>query len=135
MSEATSTEPMAHFSRPSPPPDLSGTETHAFALRALADQLMHEKTFADGQNGLTLVHRKDLTVVLSVAASGHDIEERRSPGATWIHVLFGEVTVRPEDRPPLRINGGGAIAFGPDATHKIHADKTSALLIVIGAQD
>ena len=135
MSEATSTEPMAHFSRPSPPPDLSGTETHAFALRALADQLMHEKSFADGQNGLTLVHRKDLSVVVSVVAAGHEIEERRSPGATWIQVLFGEVTVRSDSRPPQRITGGNAIAFGPEATHKIHADKASALLIVIGAQD
>jgi quercetin dioxygenase-like cupin family protein len=135
MAEATSAEPMAHFSRPSPPPDLSGTETHAFTLRALADQLMHEKAFADGQNGLTLVHRKDLSVVLSVAAAGHSIEERLSPGATWIQVLFGEVTVRSDGHPPQRITGGNAIAFGPDATHQIHADKTSALLIVIGAQN
>ena len=128
-------KPQSHVARPAPPPDLSGSATHSYALTALSEELRRERPFTEhGQNGLTLVHRDDLTVVLSVADKGRSIEERRSPGTTLVMVLAGAVSIRPSGGEAVRLEAGGAMAFGPDATHEIIAEESSSIITVIGTQ-
>ena len=132
---AKASEPVSDFQRPARPVDLSDTAVHGFALGALAKKLMQEKAFTEhGQDGLTLVHRQDLTAVLSVSAAGRTMEERLPPGSRMIMPISGRISVRGGTAEAVRLTAGEAAAFGPDAKAEIYAEEASAVLIIIGAQ-
>ena len=61
------------FERPFRPVELTASTLTSFPLQAMAQQLMTEDAFQrSGRNALTLIHHKDLTVVLTVLQAGAD---------------------------------------------------------------
>ena len=59
------------FARPFRPVELTSSTLTSFPLQAMAQQLMTEDVFhTSGRNALTLLHHKNLTVVLTVLQAG-----------------------------------------------------------------
>lgn len=122
--------------RPFRPVDPSEASAPAFALRPLAERLMREEAFrAHGRDAITLVHRPDLTVVLSVVAKGRTIDENRHvPGPTLLVTLSGAFELRRAGQEPVSLDAQTAATVAPEVDHVLVAKEDSALLLVIGAQ-
>jgi quercetin dioxygenase-like cupin family protein len=129
-------ETVREVRRPFRPVDPSEPTTPAFALRPLAEQLMQEDAFREhGRDAITLVHRPDLTAVLSVVAKGRTIDQnRRVPGPTLLVVLSGAFELRREGQETVVLGAETAATVAPEVDHVLVARESSTLLLVIGAQ-
>jgi quercetin dioxygenase-like cupin family protein len=124
------------YERPFRPHPLRPNELPVFALQAMARQLMTEESFAhSGRDALTLVHSKELTVVLTVARRGKLVDEHGPPGPAAIIALSGSISVKLTNAATVvRLEAPAATAVTRDADHVVEALEDSAFLIVIGEQ-
>ena len=124
------------FERPYKPVELTASTLEAFDVQALAQQLMTEDPFTEhGRNGLTLALGDHLTMVLTVAKTGKMALENQPPGPAILVVLWGTLSLTPQDgQPSLHLGDGQFAAFAPDVvpTVEIHAD--CAFLTIIGGK-
>ena len=82
------------FARPFRPVELTPSTLTSFPLQAMAQQLMTEDAFqTSGRNALTLIHHKDLTVVLTVLKAGAVLQEHHAPAPVTLLPLFGEIVL------------------------------------------
>jgi quercetin dioxygenase-like cupin family protein len=133
---ASAGETVREVRRPFRPVDPSEPTTPAFALRPLAERLRHENAFREhGRDAVTLVHRPDLTAVLSVLAKGRTIDDnRRVPGPALLVVLSGRFELRREGQETVVLEAETMATVAPEVDHVLVAQEDSALLLVIGAQ-
>src|SRR5215813_15310658 len=82
------------FTRPFRPVELTASTLMAFPLQAMAQQLMTEDIFqTSGRNALTLIHHKNLTVVLTVLKAEAVLDEHHAPAPVTLLPLFGEIVL------------------------------------------
>jgi hypothetical protein len=117
----------AAFVRPFRPLELTTSTLTSFPLQAMAQQLMTEDTFqTSGRNALTLIHHKDLTVVL---------EEHHAPAPVTLLPLFGEIVLASaEGTTRLMLDQRNAAVFAAHLPHRVEAQQDSAFLLVMGGQ-
>ena len=99
------THPMPEaFARPFRPIALAASTLTSFPVHAMAQQLMAEEAFQQsGRNALTLIHTKNLTVVLTVSESGKCPPRASRPRSCHAaaRCLARSSSHRQRDRPPL----------------------------------
>jgi quercetin dioxygenase-like cupin family protein len=126
----------AAFVRPFRPLELTTSTLTSFPLQAMAQQLMTEDTFqTSGRNALTLIHHKDLTVVLTVIRAGAVLEEHHAPAPVTLLPLFGEIVLASaEGTTRLMLDQRNAAVFAAHLPHRVEAQQDSAFLLVMGGQ-
>ena len=126
----------AAFVRPFRPLELTASTLTSLPLQAMAQQLMTEDAFqTSGRNALTLIHHKDLTVVLTVMRAGAVLEEHHAPAPVTLLPLFGEIVLASaEGTTRLTLDQRNAAVFAARLPHRVEAQQDSAFLIVMGGQ-
>jgi len=126
----------AAFVRPFRPLELTASTLTSLPLQAMAQQLMIEDAFqTSGRNALTLIHHKDLTVVLTVIRAGAVLEEHHAPAPVTLLPLFGEIVLASaEGTTRLTLDQRNAAVFAARLPHRVEAQQDSAFLIVMGGQ-
>jgi quercetin dioxygenase-like cupin family protein len=124
------------FARPFRPVELHAATLTSFPLQAMAQQLMTEDTFrTSGRNALTLVHHKDLTVVLTVLRAGAVLPEHHAPAPVTLLPLLGEIIlVSAEGTTRLTLDHSHAAVFAANLPHRVEARQDSAFVLVMGGQ-
>ena len=124
------------FARPFRPVELTPSTLTSFPLQAMAQQLMTEDAFqTSGRNALTLIHHKDLTVVLTVMRAGAVLEEHHAPAPVTLLPLFGEIVLASaEGTTRLTLDQRNAAVFAAHLPHRVEAQQDSAFLLVMGGQ-
>jgi quercetin dioxygenase-like cupin family protein len=102
----------------------------------MAQQLMTEDAFqTSGRNALTLIHHKDLTVVLTVLQAGAVLEEHHAPAPVTLLPLFGEIVLASAaGTTRLTLAQGTGAVFAAHLPHRVEAQQNSAFILVMGAQ-
>jgi quercetin dioxygenase-like cupin family protein len=102
----------------------------------MAQQLMTEDAFqTPGRNALTLIHHKDLTVVLTVLQAGAVLEEHHAPAPVTLLPLFGEIVLASAaGTTRLTLAQGTGAVFAAHLPHRVEAQQSSAFILVMGAQ-
>jgi quercetin dioxygenase-like cupin family protein len=126
----------AAFERPFRPVELSPSTLTSFPLQAMAQQLMTEDAFqTSGRNALTLIHHKDLTVVLTVLKGGAVLQEHHAPAPVTLLPLFGEIILASaEGTTRLTLDHSQAAVFAANLPHRVEAQQDSAFILVMGGQ-
>jgi quercetin dioxygenase-like cupin family protein len=124
------------FVRPFRPVELTPATLMSFPLQAMAQQLMTEDAFqTSGRNALTLIHDKDLTVVLTVLKAGAVLDEHHAPAPVTLLPLFGEIVLASaEGTTRLTLAQGIGAVFAAHLSHRVEAQQDSAFLLVMGGQ-
>ena len=124
------------FVRPFRPVELTPATLMSFPLQAMAHQLMREDVFqTSGRNALTLIHHKDLTVVLTVLQAGAVLEEHHAPAPVTLLPLFGEIVLASaQGTTRLTLAQGTGAVFAAHLPHRVEAQQDSAFMLVMGAQ-
>jgi quercetin dioxygenase-like cupin family protein len=124
------------FTRPFRPVELTPSTLTSFPLQAMAQQLMTEDAFqTSGRNALTLVHHKDLTVVLTVLKAGAVLQEHHAPAPVTLLPLFGEIMLTSaEGTTRLTLDPSNAAVFAAHLPHRVEAQQDSAFILVMGGQ-
>ena len=124
------------FERPFRPVELTPSTLTAFPLQAMAQQLMTEDAFhTSGRNALTLVHHKDVTVVLTVLQAGAVLQEHHAPAPVTLLPLFGEIMLASaEGQTVLTLAQGTGAVFAARLPHRVEAQQDSAFVLVMGGQ-
>ena len=124
------------FARPFRPVELHASSLMSFPLQAMAQQLMTEDAFqTSGRNALTLVHQKDLTVVLTVLRAGAILPEHHAPAPVTLLPLLGEIIlVSAEGTTRLTLDHSHAAVFAANLAHRVEARQDSAFVLVMGGQ-
>ena len=124
------------FARPFRPVELTVSTLTSFPLQAMAQQLMTEDTFQTSErNALTLVHHKELTVVLTVLQAGAVLEEHHAPAPVTLLPLFGEIILASaEGTTRLALDQGTGAVFAAHLPHRVEARQDSAFVLVMGGQ-
>ena len=124
------------FERPFRPVALSDTTLTSFSVHEMAQQLMTEEAFqTSGRNALTLIHDKNLTVVLTVLKAGAVLQEHHAPAPVTLLPLFGNIVLSADEgRKSTELDAGKAGAFAAHLEHRVEASQDSAFLIVMGGQ-
>ena len=124
------------FARPFRPVELTRFTLTSFPLQAMAQQLITEDAFqTSGRNALTLVHHKDLTVVLTVLQAGAVLEEHHAPAPVTLLPLFGEIILASaEGATRLTLTQGTGAVFAAHLPHRVEAQQDSGFMLVMGAQ-
>ena len=124
------------FTRPFRPVELTPSTLTSFPLQAMAQQLMTEDAFqTSGRNALTLVHHKDLTVVLTVLKAGAVLQEHHAPAPVTLLPLFGEIMLASaEGTTRLTLDHSNAAVFAAHLPHRVEAQQDSAFILVMGGQ-
>jgi quercetin dioxygenase-like cupin family protein len=124
------------FARPFRPVELHTSTLTSFPLQAMAQQLMTEDAFrTSGRNALTLVHHKDLTVVLTVLQTGAVLPEHHAPAPVMLLPLFGEILLASaEGTTRLMLDHSHAAVFAARFPHRVEAQQDSAFVLVMGGQ-
>ena len=124
------------FTRPFRPVELTASTLTSFPLQAMAEQLMTEDAFhTAGRNALTLIHHKDLTVVLTVLKAGAVLDEHHAPAPVTLLPLCGEIIFTATAGPKsLTLTQGTGAVFAAHLPHRVEARQDSAFLLVIGGQ-
>ena len=124
------------FARFFRPVELTVSTLTSFPLQAMAQQLMTEDTFqTSGRNALTLVHHKELTVVLTVLQAGAVLEEHHAPAPVTLLPLFGEIILASaEGTTRLALDQGTGAVFAAHLPHRVEARQDSAFVLVMGGQ-
>ena len=124
------------FARPFRPVELTPSTLTSFPLQAMAQQLMTEDAFqTSGRNALTLIHHKDLTVVLTVLKAGAVLEEHHAPAPVTLLPLFGEIMLTSaEGTTRLTLDHSTAAVFAAHLPHRVEAQQDSAFILVMGGQ-
>ena len=124
------------FTRPFRPVELTPSTLTSFPLQAMAQQLMTEDAFqTSGRNALTLVHHKDLTVVLTVLKAGAVLQEHHAPAPVTLLPLFGEIMLASaEGTTRLTLDSSNAAVFAAHLPHRVEAQQDSAFILVMGGQ-
>ena len=124
------------FERPFRPVELTASTLTSFPLHAMAQQLMTEEIFqTSGKNALTLIHHKDLTVVLTVMQAGAVLHEHHAPAPVTLMPLFGEIVLATaEGKTHLALDQHNAAVFAAHLPHRVEAHQDSAFVLVIGGQ-
>ena len=125
------------FERPFRPMALTAATLTSVPLQAMAQQLMTEDAFQQsGRNALTLLHHKDLTVVLTVMKAGAMLHEHQAPAPVTLLPLFGEIVLSAaEGQPALPLTLGTGAVFAAHLTHRVEARQDSAFVLVMGGQE
>jgi quercetin dioxygenase-like cupin family protein len=126
----------AAFERPFRPVELSPSTLTSFPLQAMAQQLMTEDVFqTSGRNALTLIHHKDLTIVLTVLKSGAVLQEHHAPAPVTLLPLFGEIILASAaGTTRLTLDHSKAAVFAANLPHRVEAQQDSAFILVMGGQ-
>jgi quercetin dioxygenase-like cupin family protein len=105
-------------------------------LQAMMQQLITEDAFQQsGRNALTLLHHKDLTVVLTVMKSGALLHEHQAPAPVMLLSLFGEIVLSAaEGQPAFPLTPATGAVFAAHLTHRVEARQDSAFVLVMGGQ-
>src|SRR5215470_11459985 len=116
------------FVRPFRPVELTASTLTSFPLQAMAQQLMTEAAFqTSGRNALTLIHHKELTVVLTVLRAGAVLEEHHAPAPVTLLPLFGEIILASaEGSTRLTLGQGSGAVFAAHLLHRVEAQQDSA---------
>jgi len=124
------------FVRPFRPLELTASTLTSFPLQAMAQQLMTEDTFqTSGRNALTLIHHKDLTVVLTVLQAGAVLQEHHAPAPVTLLPLFGEIILASaEGTTRLTLDHSKVAVFAANLSHRVEAQQDSAFVLVMGGQ-
>ena len=124
------------FARPFRPVELTPSTLTSFPLQAMAQQLMTEDAFqTSGRNALTLIHHKDLTVVLTVLQAGAVLQEHHAPAPVTLLPLFGEIVLASaEGTTRLTLDHSKAAVFAAHLPHRVEAQQDSAFILVMGGQ-
>jgi quercetin dioxygenase-like cupin family protein len=124
------------FARPFRPVELTPSTLTSFPLQAMAQQLMTEDAFqTSGRNALTLIHHKDLTVVLTVLKAGAVLQEHHAPAPVTLLPLFGEIMLTSaEGTTRLTLDPSNAAVFAAHLPHRVEAQQDSAFILVMGGQ-
>ena len=124
------------FARPFRPVELTASTCTSFPLQAMAQQLMSEDAFqTSGRNALTLIHHKDLTVVLTVLKAGAVLDEHHAPAPVTLLPLFGAIVLASaQGTSPLTLDQGTGAVFAAHLPHRVEAQQDSAFVIVMGGQ-
>ena len=124
------------FARPFRPVELTASTLTSFPLQAMAQQLMTEDAFqTSGRNALTLVHHKDLTVVLTVLQAGAVLQEHYAPAPVTVLPLFGEIVLASaEGTTRLTLDQRTGAVFAAHLPHRVEAQQDSAFIRVMGGQ-
>jgi hypothetical protein len=124
------------FERPYKPLELTASTLDAFDVRSLAQQLTTEGPFIQhGRNGLTLAQGDPLTIVLTVAKAGKLALENDPPGPAILSVLWGSLSLAPQDgQTSERLGDGQFAAFAADAVHMVEIHSDCAFLTIIGGK-
>ena len=99
----------------------------------MAQQLMTEDAFQTaGRNALTLVHHKDLTVVLTVLAESWAVlQEHHAPAPVTLLPLFGEIMLASaEGTTRLTLDSSNAAVFAAHLPHRVEAQQDSAFILM-----
>ena len=125
-------EPFASFR----PVELTPSTLTSFPLQAMAQQLMTEDAFqTSGRNALTLVHHKDLTVVLAVLKAGAVLQEHPVPAPVTLLPLFGEIMLASaEGTTRLALDLSNATVFAAHLPHRVEAQQDGAFILVMGGR-
>ena len=124
------------FVRPFRPIELTPSTLTSFPLQAMAQQLMTEDAFqTSGRNALTLIHHKDLTVVLTVLRAGALLQEHHAPAPVTLLPLFGEIVLASAGGTTrLTLDHSNAAVFAARLPHRVEAQQDSAFILVMGGQ-
>src|SRR5215467_4780857 len=124
------------FARPFRPVELTVSTLTSFPLQAMAQQLMTEDAFqTSGRNALTLIHQKELTVVLTVLRAGAVLETHHAPAPVTLLPLYGEIVLATaEESTRLTLEQGTGAVFAAHLLHRVEAQEDSAFVIVMGGQ-
>ena len=124
------------FERPFRPVELSDAMLTSFPAQEMAQQLMTEEAFqTSGRNALTLIHDKNLTVVLTVLKAGAVLQEHHAPAPVTLLPLFGNIVLLADDRrKSTELAPGTTAVFAAHLEHRVEATQDSAFLIVMGGQ-
>jgi len=124
------------FERPFRPVELTPSTLTSFPLQAMAHQLLSEDAFqTSGRNALTLIHHKDLTVVLTVLKAGSVLQEHHAPAPVTLLPLFGEIVLAAaEGTTHLTLDQGTGAVFATYLPHRVEAQQDSAFVLVMGGQ-
>lgn len=124
------------FARPFRPVELTAATLTSFPLQAMAQQLMSEDVFqTSGRNALTLLHHKDLTVVLTVMRAGAMLDEHHAPAPVTLLPLFGAILLASAaGTTRLPLDPGNAAVFAAQLPHRVEAQQDSAFLLVMGGR-
>jgi quercetin dioxygenase-like cupin family protein len=124
------------FARPFRPVELTASTLTSFPLQAMAQQLMTEEAFqTSGRNALTLIHNKDLTVVLTVLQAGAVLQEHHAPAPVTLLPLFGEIVLASAaGTTRLTLDHSNAAVFAAHLPHRVEAQQDSAFILVMGGQ-
>src|SRR5262245_14365253 len=126
----------AAFVRPFRPLELTASTLTSFPLKRLGRTRLTDDTVqASGRNALTLIHHKDLTVVLTVMRAGAVLEEHHAPAPVTLLPLFGEIVLASaEGTTRLTLDQGNVAMFAAHLPHRVEAQQDSAFLLVMGGQ-
>ena len=124
------------FVRPFRLGELTASTLTSFPLQAMAQQLMTEDTFqTSGRHALTVIHHKDLTVVLTGLKAGAVLQEHHAPAPVTLLPLFGEIILSSaEGTTRLTLDHSKAAVFAAHLPHRVEAQQDSAFLLVMGGQ-
>jgi len=124
------------FERPFRPVELTPSTLTSFPLQAMAHQLMSEDAFqTSGRNALTLIHHKNLTVVLTVLKAGAVLQEHHAAAPVTLLPLFGEIILTSaEGTTRLTLDQGTGAVFAAHLAHRVEAQQDSAFILVMGGQ-
>ena len=124
------------FTRPFRPIELTASTLTSFPLQAMAQQLMTEDAFqTSGRNALTLIHHKNLTVVLTVLKAGAVLDEHHAPAPVTLLPLFGEIVLASAaGQTSLTLAQGSGAVFAAHLPHRVEARQDSAFVLVMGGQ-
>jgi quercetin dioxygenase-like cupin family protein len=124
------------FARPFRPVELTASTLTSFPLQAMAQQLMTEEAFqTSGRNALTLIHNKDLTVVLTVLQAGAVLQEHHAPAPVTLLPLFGEIILASAaGTTRLTLDHSNVAVFAAHLPHHVEAQQDSAFILVMGGQ-
>jgi quercetin dioxygenase-like cupin family protein len=103
-----------------------------FDLEASWNEMQHEAaSSATGHTARTLIHERDLRVVLVVLAPGGRIKEHRAHSATSIHVLRGSIDVGLGEQ-SVNLSASRLLSLERDLPHSVAASEEAALLLTLG---
>ena len=122
------------FARPFRPVELHAATLTSFPLQAMAQQLMTEDAFrTSGRNALTLVHHKDLTVVLTVLRAGAMLPDiMHLPRSHCYRYLVKSFSYQQRAQ-PVSVDHSHAAVFAA-LPHRVEARQDSAFVLVMGGQ-
>ena len=103
----------------------------AFDLAAEIEQLHNERSWATaGHDAKTLVKEADLRLVLIALKAGGRLAQHETAGRAVIHLLQGQLRVRPSDL-VKELMPGDLLAMERDVAHEVEAVDDSAFLLTV----